>query len=47
MSPSDIMYNIVTMVNATVLHIYLKVAKRVNLRSPHHKEMVTTYGDGW
>ena len=40
MSPSEIMYIIVTMVNATVLHIYLKVAKRVNLKSSHHKKKI-------
>ena len=35
-------------VNNTVLH--LKVAKRINNKSPHHKKkniFVTIYGDGW
>lgn len=33
MSPGDVMYNIVTTNNNTVLYTYLKVAKKVDLKS--------------
>lgn len=37
-----------TVVNNTVLHVYLNVAKKVDLKSSYHKEekYVTMCGDG-
>ena len=37
MSHRDVMYGMVTTVNHTVLH-YLKVPKRVDFKSSHHKK---------
>ena len=45
-SHGDVMYSMVTIVNNTVLHIW-KFSKRVDLKSPHHKEKIYNYGDGY
>ena len=46
-SSGDLMYSMVTTVNNTDCIIYLKVAKRVDLKCSHHlKEMVIMWGNG-
>ena len=44
-SHRDVMYSILTIVNAII--VYLKVAKRVELKSSHHKKktFLTIWGD--
>lgn len=45
-SPQDVMGSMVATGNDTV---YLKAAKRINLRSSHHKrkKIITMCSDGW
>ena len=40
----DVIYSMVTIVNSSTVLPYLEVAKRINLKSPHHKQIVNMYG---
>ena len=44
-SPGDVMCNRVTLVNK-YRTVYLRVAKRVVLKSSHHEKKVAMHGDG-